>query len=115
MERDLFQPKHQFGANQMLYHPPPLPWYALKVRTNGESKPQDALIAKDFETFLPTYIEVRRYFDSPEEGLYCALSGLSFPPLGRRTPAADPHNRRCRVDSSGLVASPVQSEKSRSK
>ena len=39
------------------------PWYALKVRTKGESKPYDVLIAKGFETFLPTYIDVRKYSD----------------------------------------------------
>ena len=51
------------GAEEMLEPTTGLPWYALKVRTNGESKSNLALITKGYETFLPTYIDVRRYSD----------------------------------------------------
>ena len=40
-----------------------LPWYALHVRTRGECKLQQALSAKGYETFLPSYLEARRYSD----------------------------------------------------
>jgi transcription antitermination factor NusG len=39
------------------------PWYALKVRTRGESLVSTALQRKDYETFLPTYKETRQYSD----------------------------------------------------
>jgi len=39
------------------------PWYALKVRAGGESKPKFALEQKGFETFLPTYVDCRKYTD----------------------------------------------------
>lgn len=35
------------------------PWYALKVRTNGEAKVKRALELKDYEVYLPTHIECR--------------------------------------------------------
>jgi transcription antitermination factor NusG len=43
--------------------PRALPWYALHVRTRGEVKLQQALSSKGYETFLPTYLESRRYSD----------------------------------------------------
>jgi transcription antitermination factor NusG len=49
--------------NRVMDQAPVLPWYALKVRTNGESKPYEALILKGFEAFLPTFIDVRKYSD----------------------------------------------------
>src|ERR1019366_3563157 len=58
--------------------PPAFPWYALKVRPNGESKPQDSLIAKGFETFLPTYIEVRRYSDRLKKVSAALFPGYLF-------------------------------------
>ena len=41
----------------------PLLWYVLKVRTRAEQRAQRALTNNGFETFLPTYIDVRRYSD----------------------------------------------------
>jgi transcription antitermination factor NusG len=55
-----------------------LSWYALKVRTNGESKPQEALILKGYETFLPTYIDVRRYSDRLKKVSAALLPGYLF-------------------------------------
>jgi transcription antitermination factor NusG len=78
MGSDLFQPKHQIGASKTLYQSPALPWYALKVRTNGESKPQDSLIAKGFETFLPTYVEMRRYSDRLKKVSAALFPGYLF-------------------------------------
>jgi transcription antitermination factor NusG len=42
---------------------PVLPWYAVKVRSKGESKLEVALVSKGYEVFLPTYIDVRPYSD----------------------------------------------------
>ena len=39
------------------------PWYALQVRTGGELRLRTTLETKGYETFLPTYVEVRRYSD----------------------------------------------------
>lgn len=39
------------------------PWYAIKVRTRGESLVGTLLQRKDYEIFLPTYIESRKYSD----------------------------------------------------
>lgn len=39
----------------------PSPWLALQVRTRGEVLVEGALRRKSFETFLPTYKEVRHY------------------------------------------------------
>ncbi len=39
----------------------PCPWLALQVRTRSEILVQDALRRKSFETFLPTYKELRHY------------------------------------------------------
>jgi len=40
-----------------------LPWYALRVRTNGERKVEAALTLKNYTVFLPTYLDVRQYSD----------------------------------------------------
>ena len=39
------------------------PWYALKVRTRGESLVSTLLQRKEYEVFLPTYQESRKYSD----------------------------------------------------
>lgn len=39
------------------------PWYALKVRTRGESLVSTILQRKDYAIFLPTYKESRKYSD----------------------------------------------------
>lgn len=39
------------------------PWFALKVRTRAEATVQCALAGKGYETYLPTYIDERRYSD----------------------------------------------------
>lgn len=39
------------------------PWYAIKVRTRGESLVSTLLQRKDYEIFLPTYQESRKYSD----------------------------------------------------
>ena len=39
------------------------PWYAVQVRTGGELRLRTTLERKGYETFLPTYLEVRRYSD----------------------------------------------------
>jgi transcription antitermination factor NusG len=41
----------------------PYPWFALRVRTRGESVVENALRCKSCETFLPTYTECRQYSD----------------------------------------------------
>jgi len=40
-----------------------LEWFALKVRTKAEDSVRNALQGKGYETFLPTYVSVRRYSD----------------------------------------------------
>lgn len=40
-----------------------LPWYALKVKTRCEAYIGDLLRQRDFETFVPSYIESRQYSD----------------------------------------------------
>lgn len=40
-----------------------LPWYVLKVRTGTEERLERNLKVKDYEIFLPTCLEVRRYTD----------------------------------------------------
>lgn len=42
---------------------PLYPWFALQVHTRRESVVRDALQAKSYETFLPTYKECRPYSD----------------------------------------------------
>lgn len=39
------------------------PWYALKVKTRSEACVGDLLRQKDYETFVPSYIESRQYSD----------------------------------------------------
>jgi transcription antitermination factor NusG len=39
------------------------PWYAVKIRTGAELRIKNALEAKGFQLFLPTYVEARRYSD----------------------------------------------------
>jgi transcription antitermination factor NusG len=39
------------------------PWYAVKVRTKGESLVGTLLQRKEYEVFLPTYQESRKYSD----------------------------------------------------
>lgn len=39
------------------------PWYALKVRTRAEDRVLEGLLAKGYPSFLPTYVESRRYSD----------------------------------------------------
>ena len=41
----------------------PFPWYAVQVRTKGESLVRTLLERKEYEIFLPTYQEVRKYSD----------------------------------------------------
>lgn len=53
----------EIGGDLSTNAEPKLPWYALKVRTNGEAKPMAALTAKGYDIFLPTYVDVRRYSD----------------------------------------------------
>jgi len=38
-------------------------WFALQVRAGGEGLVESSLRGKDYETFLPTYPEYRRYSD----------------------------------------------------
>ncbi len=42
---------------------PPLPWFALKVRTRSELLVDQVLCAKRFQAFVPTYVECRKYSD----------------------------------------------------
>lgn len=42
---------------------PRYPWYALKVRTRSELQVSTCLSHKCYETFVPTYKELRRYAD----------------------------------------------------
>ncbi len=44
-------------------HSPPLPWFALKVRTHSELLVDQVLSAKRFHAFVPTYLECRKYSD----------------------------------------------------
>lgn len=39
------------------------PWFAVRVRTKGESAVETLLSAKSYETFLPTYLETKHYSD----------------------------------------------------
>ena len=39
------------------------PWFAVQVRTRGESLVDSLLRGKAYETFLPTYLECRQYSD----------------------------------------------------
>ncbi len=49
--------------NSQTAAPRTCPWYALKVRTRAEDRTRDGLLAKGYTTFLPTYVESRRYSD----------------------------------------------------
>lgn len=40
-----------------------MPWFALKVRLRNEGAVHRALTRKAYETFLPTYTDLRRYSD----------------------------------------------------
>jgi transcription antitermination factor NusG len=42
---------------------PPFPWYAVQVRTRGENLVRTILENKEYEIYLPTYKEVRKYSD----------------------------------------------------
>ena len=39
------------------------PWYALRVRTAGESRSKTVLENKGYEVFLPTFLDCRHYSD----------------------------------------------------
>jgi transcription antitermination factor NusG len=41
----------------------PFPWYAVQVRTKGENLVRTLLERKEYEIYLPTYKEVRKYSD----------------------------------------------------
>ena len=42
-------------------------WYALKVRARNESTVSTLLQRKNYETFLPTFVEKRKYSDRSKE------------------------------------------------
>jgi transcription antitermination factor NusG len=72
------------------------PWYALKVRTRGESLVGTILQRKDYEIFLPTYQESRKYSDRIKKVdaplfpgyLFCRLDVLNRLPI-LTTPGVD--------------------------
>ena len=39
------------------------PWFAVQVRTRAEALVETQLRGKDYQTFLPTYLECRQYAD----------------------------------------------------
>lgn len=61
-------------------------WYALYVRTNGEAHVDEALRAKNYSTFLPTYIECKQYSDrikKKEAALFPGYLFCRFDPQSR--------------------------------
>ena len=72
------------------------PWYALKVRTRGESLVGTVLQRKDYEIFLPTYQESRKYSDRIKKVdtplfpgyLFCRLDASNRLPI-LTTPGVD--------------------------
>jgi hypothetical protein len=61
-------------GQQVQFVAAPFPWFALQVRTRGESAVESALNSKSYETFLPTYKECRQYSDR-----VCKLDSALFP------------------------------------
>jgi transcriptional antiterminator NusG len=60
-------------------HPPSgLTWFALKVRTRGESLVADSLRHRGAEIFLPTYLELRRYSDRIKKTPAALFPGYLF-------------------------------------
>ncbi len=56
--------KHKFMIPLAQNTPPNSePWFAVRVRSHGETLADAGLRAKNFETFLPTYRECRCYSD----------------------------------------------------
>src|SRR5262245_62167874 len=55
-----------------------LPWYAVRVRASGEMKVQKVLAGKGYETFLPTYLESRRYSDRLKKTHAALFPGYLF-------------------------------------
>lgn len=53
-------------------------WYALYVRTNGELHVDEALRAKNYSTFLPTYIQCRQYSDRIKKKEAALFPGYLF-------------------------------------
>jgi transcription antitermination factor NusG len=78
MGLDLSGTRAQLWTNQIMDSKSVLPWYALKVRTSGESKSQEVLVLKGFETFLPTYIDVRKYSDRLKKVSAALFPGYLF-------------------------------------
>jgi len=68
------------GSAQISLEPQPqlLPWFALKVRANGEPKVKQALELKGFEVFLPTQFECRRYSDRIKKVEAALFAGYLF-------------------------------------
>ena len=54
------------------------PWYAARVRSNGETKAQNALSQKGFETFFPTSIGRRAWSDRVKTISVPLFSGYVF-------------------------------------
>ena len=55
-----------------------LPWFALKVRARGEAQIGEALQRKNYETFVPSYIESRQYSDRIKKVQTALFPGYVF-------------------------------------
>ena len=58
--------------------PPPVAWYALRVRSNFEWAVNAALAGKEYEAFLPTYRTRRRWSDRTKEVEAPLFRGYTF-------------------------------------
>ena len=54
------------------------PWFALQVRTGGESLVETSLRSKEYQPFLPTYLESRRYSDRMKKVRTALFPGYLF-------------------------------------
>lgn len=66
-----------------------LPWYVLKVRSRAELTIGSLLDQKSYETFVPTYLEIRRYSDRLKKVdtplfpgyVFCRLDAKNYLPV----------------------------------
>ena len=64
------------------------PWYAIKVRTRMEQRIADLIRNREYQVYLPSYVETRQYSDRIKRALVALFPGYLFCSLdiSRRLP-----------------------------
>ena len=54
------------------------PWYAIKVRTRMEQRIADLIRNREYQVYLPSYVETRQYSDRIKRALVALFPGYLF-------------------------------------